>query len=104
MITKTIGILFLVIGCVLIIPVAIAVVGGVFGIAVGIIGGVFGAIFGVIGAVIGGIVTMLDWIFGWIFDWDWPLYGFWSCNPITLILIAVIIALLLKSRRDRSTR
>lgn len=68
-------------------------IGGLLGGLFGLIGGIFGAIAGIFGAVIG----LIGGFFGWIFDWHWPWLFHW--NAFTIILIAVVIALLSRSRR-----
>lgn len=67
-------------------PVIISVIGGVFGIIGGIFGAVFGAIFGILGG-----------LFGWMFNWHWPFFFHW--NACTVILIAVVVLLLTRSRK-----
>jgi hypothetical protein len=101
MITKTIGTIIVVFLCILMFPVAIALVGGVFGIAAGVIGAVFGAIVAVIGAIFGAIFGVFGWIFDRIFGWGdfhWP-FGFFHCNFFTLAAIVLVIALVARSSR-----
>ena len=106
MITKTIGTIIVIFLCILMFPVAIALVGGVFGIAAGVIGAVFGAIIGVIGAIFGAIFGVLGWIFegifgwGWDRDFDWP-FNFFNCNIFTLAAIVLVIALVARSKTKR---
>lgn len=100
MVTKTLGALLVVIACILMFPIFMALIGGAFGIVFGIIGGVFGAIFGVIGGIFGAVFGMFEWIFDGLFDWHGP-FGFWNCSPFTIFILALIVALLLKSRPNK---
>jgi hypothetical protein len=100
MVTKTIGAIFIVLVCILVFPVGIAIIGGVFGIVVGVIGGVFGAVFGIIGAIFGAIFGFIGWIFEGLFDWHWP-FGFFSCNFFTIAAMAIVVALIIKSKSPR---
>ena len=76
-------------------PIWIGIAGGLFGIIVGIFGAIFGIIAGVFGAVFGAI----GGIFGWFFDWDWPFNGFFHWNIATILIIAIVILLVSRSRR-----
>lgn len=98
--TKAIGAIFVAIICILMFPVAIAIIGGVFGIVIGVFGAVFGAIFGVIGGLFGAIFGFFGWIFDGIFGWGGP-FGFFECNFFTLVVFAVVVALLMKSKSKR---
>ena len=100
MISKTIGAIFIALVCILMFPVGIAIIGGVFGIVVGVLGAVFGAIFGIIGGIFGAIFGFIGWIFDGIFDWHGP-FGFFSCNIFTMAALAVIVALAIKSKSRR---
>lgn len=93
MITKTVGTLFIVVICILLFPVAIAILGGMFGIVIG----VFGAIFGVIGGLFGAVFGAFGWIFDGIFDWHWP-FGFFNCNFFALAAIVLVVAIIMKSK------
>ena len=74
-------------------PLWLGLAGGLFGLIVGLLGAAFGIIAGVFGAVFGAI----GGIFGWFFDW--PFNGFFRWNIFSVILIAVIIALVARSKR-----
>ena len=109
--SKTLATLMIVFVCVLLFPVAIGIIGGVFGVVGGVIGAVFGAIAGVFGAIIGVIAAIFGALFGaigWLFDdhfypWSWA----WNDhnNEILAILAAVLIVVLMsRSKRQRSGR
>jgi hypothetical protein len=72
-------------------PFWIGLIGALFGIIVGLFGAVFGIIAGVFG-VIGGI-------FGWLFDWSWPFGGFFHWNFFSILLVALIVVLVARSKR-----
>jgi drug/metabolite transporter superfamily protein YnfA len=74
-------------------PIWIGIIGGLFGI----IAGIFGAVFGVIGAIAGGIFHIFAGLFGWAFEWHWPFHINW--NGYTILVIAIIIVLLSRSRK-----
>lgn len=102
--SKTLTTLLIVIVCILLFPLAIGIIGGVFGLfgsilggIFGLIGGLFGVIFGVIGAILGAIFG----VFGWVFDehhGGWP-FNFFDGDLFTATLIVVIIVLLVRSKR-----
>jgi hypothetical protein len=93
MVIKTIGTFFIVIMCILMFPIGIGILGGVFGIVIGVIAAVFGAFAGIIGAIFGGVFKL----FGWVFHPHWP-FGFFHCNFFTLAAVVLIIALIVKSK------
>ena len=69
--SKSVATLLIIIVCILLFPVAIGIIGGVFGLVGGILGAIFGAIGGVIGAIFGVIGAIFGAIFGfigWLFD------------------------------------
>jgi hypothetical protein len=96
MVVKTLGTLFIVLICILMLPIGLGIIGGVFGIVVGVIGAVFGAFAGIIGGIFGAIFG----VFGSIFHWHWP-FGFFHCNFFTLTTLAVVVALIIKSQSRR---
>jgi hypothetical protein len=100
MITKTLGTIVIVILCILMLPIGIGIIGGIFGIVAGVIGAVFGGIAGAIGAVFGAVFGILGWTFDGLFNWHWP-FGFFRCNLFTLIAIVLVVAFLAKSRTNR---
>ncbi len=101
MITKTLGTLAIIIICIMVFPVGLAIVGGVFGIVVGVLGAVFGAVFGVIGGIFGAVFGFFGWIFDGLFSWHWP-FGLFDCNFFTFVAIVFVIAMMVKSRSPRS--
>ena len=92
--TKALGVFLVIVACVLFMPFALGIVGGVFGVLIGAFGAVFGAIFGLIGGIFGAIFS----VFGWIFD-GWFSWGFFYCNPVTLFIIVIVAALIAKNQR-----
>ena len=96
--TKSFGIILVIIACLLFMPFVLGIVGGVFGAVIGVLGAAFGAVFGLIGGVIGAIFGVFGWIFeGW-FDWEWP-FGFLYCNPLTLAIIIILAAIIVRRQR-----
>lgn len=103
--SKTIATIMVVFICVLLFPIFIGIIGGIFGIIGGVIGGffgflgwLFGAIFGAIGAVFGAFFG----VFGSMFDdhWHWP--GHWFNRDVfTLLALVLIVVLISRSRTSR---
>ena len=96
--TKALGVFLVIIACLLFMPFAMGIVGGVFGVLIGAFGAVFGAIFGLIGGIFGAIFSLFGWIFDGWFNWDWP-FGFFYCNPLTLAIIIIVAVLIVKNQR-----
>lgn len=96
MITKTLGTLIIVFICILILPVTLGILGGVFGA----VAGVFGAIFGVIGGLIGAIFGVIGWLFDSLFNWHFP-FGFIHCNFFLLAAIVFVIAIASRKKPNR---
>ena len=92
--TKAFVIFLVIVGCLLFMPVALGIIGGVFGAVIGALGAGFGALFGLIGGLFGAIFGL----FGWIFD-GWFSWGFFYCNPVTLFIIVIVAALIAKNQR-----
>ncbi len=93
--------LVIIILCLLLFPVIIGTVGGVFGLVFGIIGGVFGAVFGVIGAVFGAIFGAIGEVIGFLFSWPF------SCgvdNNFLAITALIIVAVLIARRKNLERR
>lgn len=97
MITKTIGTILIVVVCIIVFPIGIAVVGGVFGIVAGVLGAVFGGIVAVVGGVLGAIFGVFEWIFDGIFGWH-GLFDVFGCNAFTFGIIAIVIALAVRPK------
>ena len=102
--SKTLTTIIVVFICVLLFPLFIGIIGGIFGLIGGLIGGfvglvgaLFGAIFGVIGSIFGAIFG----VFGWIFDdhFHWPHIGFFNGELFIVIALVILIAMLSRSRR-----
>jgi hypothetical protein len=102
MATKTLGTIIVIILCILLFPVGIGIVAGVFGIVIGAIGGVFGAIFGMIGGLLGAIFGGIGWFFENLFDWDFhDGFGLFDVNIFTIAALVILVALLSKNKRTR---
>src|SRR5687768_12146969 len=103
--SKTIATIMVVFICVLLFPVFIAIVGGIFGVIGGIIGGLFGFIgwlFGTIFGAIGAVFGAFFGAFGWIFydHWHWP--GSWfNRDVLTVLALVLIVILISRSRMPR---
>lgn len=105
MATKTLGTIIVVFICILMLPVGLGLIGGVFGIIFGVIGAVFGAVFGVIGGLFGMVFGFFGWlfdgIFGWgDFGWHGP-FGFVESNILTWAIIVLVVALLINKQKNR---
>lgn len=105
---KTLGTIILVFLCVLLLPLGIGVVGGIFGLIGSVIGTVFGAIggligivFGLIGGIFGAIFGIFDWIFGGHFHGHWP-FGFLNWNFSALVILVLVILMMARSKTSRS--
>jgi len=108
--SKTVTTIMIVFVCVLLFPVFIGIVGGIFGLIGGMIGGIFGAIgwligtiFGVIGSIFGAIFG----IFGWMFDghhfWHWP-GGWFNRDLLGILVVVLIVVLISRSRAQHGSR
>ena len=88
---------------ILVFPIAIGIIGGLFGLVVGIIGAVFGAFFGIIGGIFGAIFGFFGWIFDGLFNWRWPFgdWGFFHCNIFTIAAVVLVVALIVRSKTNR---
>lgn len=102
--SKTLSTVLVVIVCILLFPIIIGIIGGVFGLIGGIVGAVFGAITGLFGGLFGIIAGFFGAVFGlfaWLFDgdfyWDGPFHIFGS-DVFTVLILVVVIALVARSR------
>lgn len=100
--SKTLATCLLIIIGILLFPLIIGAIAGVFGVfgsilgaIFGAIGGLFGMIFGLIGSVFGAVFGLI----GWIFDFSFPFHGDVP-RTIALVLIAVVIYLIVRSRKQ----
>jgi len=107
--SKTATTIVIVFVCVLLFPVFIGIIGGIFGLVGGLVGGIFGAIgslFGIIFDVIGSIFGAVFGAFGWIFGdhhfWHWP-GGWFNRDLFSVFIVVVIVVLLSRSRMQRKT-
>jgi len=92
---KVLAILCAVFFGIFMIPIAIGIVGGVFGAVVGIFGAIFGIIGGIFGAIFGGVCSIFDWATpGW--------HVGYHVNIFTVAAIALLIILVSKSSRTRN--
>lgn len=104
--SKTLTTVLIVIICVLLFPVVIGLIGGVFGIIgsiigglFGLIGGVFGAVFGLIGGLFAAVFSFIGWIFGFPFHWDGP--GFFHNDLFTVVILVLVIVMISRARNAR---
>lgn len=95
MASKTLTTIAIIFGCIIIFPIAIGVIGGLFGLVMG----VFGAVFGVIGGVLGGIFGTIGGIFGWIFGGCSIGFFHWNFLPMIALIIIVVLISQRSSRR-----
>ena len=80
---------------IIMIPVVIGIIGGIFGVVVGLFGAIFGIIAGIFGAIFGGIFS--------IFDWGGPDWHFgYHVNIFAVAAIALLIILVSKSSRTKN--
>jgi hypothetical protein len=100
MATKTLGTILIVIVCILMFPVALGILGGVFGIVIGVLGAVFGAVGGLIGAIFGSIFGIFGWIVDGLFGWDFP-HDFFDFNAFTVAAILILIVILSRNRSKK---
>ncbi|MFZ6011625.1 MAG: hypothetical protein ACOYXT_14875 [Bacteroidota bacterium] len=98
--TKALGTLAIVFICILLFPIGIGIIGGVFGIVIGVLGAVFGAIAGIIGGIFGAIFGVIGWAFDGIFGWDCDWHpDFFHGNVWTIALVIIIVALITRKRK-----
>jgi MFS family permease len=99
--SKTLTILAIVIVCAMLFPIAIGIIGGIFGAIGGVIGGIFGLIAGIFGAIFGVIGAILGAIFGWADYGCWGSFNFFDGDVFAAIALVVVIVLIARSRNDR---
>ncbi len=106
--SKTLTTLVIVLLCILFFPIAIGIVGGIFGLIgtviggfFGLIGGLLGGIFGIIGGLFGAIFGFFGWLFGETFHWGWHWPGFFHSDAAAIVIIIIVIVLVSRSRRVR---
>jgi len=86
-------------------PIWIGIAGGLFGLAMGLFGaavGIVAAIFGIFGGILGTLFGVIGKIFGWIFGgiFSWHYFpGIHVPGPVTLLLIVLVVALVIQSRK-----
>ena len=97
--SKTIATVMVVFICVLLFPVFIGILGGIFGL----IGGVIGAFFGFIGWMFGAIFGAIGWMFGDHYHWHWP-GGWFDRDLFSVIALIVIVVLIARSKPARRTQ
>lgn len=87
-------------------PIWIGIAGGLFGLAMGLFGaaiGIIAALFGVFGGLLGAIVGAIGKVFGWLFGglFSWNYFpGIHLQGPVTLLLVVLVIALIIQSRKS----
>ena len=101
--SKTLATVMVIFICILLVPVGIGIIGGIFGV----IGSVLGAVFGIIGGLLGAIFGVIGGIFGWIFygdnDWNWPNH-FFHWDFFTVFAIALVIILITRRKPSGTQR
>lgn len=100
MATKTLGTILIVFVCILLFPIGIGILGGVFGIVMGVFGAVFGAFAGIIGGIFGAIFGVFGWLFEGLFWWDSD-YSFFNFNLFTLTALVFLVVLLSRNKSKR---
>jgi hypothetical protein len=100
MAARTLGTVMIILVCILMFPIAIGILGGVFGIVMGVFGVVFGAFFGLIGGLFGAILGFLGWMFDSIFGWNHHFH-FFNFNICSVLLITVVVLLLAHNRKSQ---
>jgi hypothetical protein len=108
---KTVTTIIIVCICVLLFPLAIGIIGGIFGVIGSVIGGLFGLIggvFGIIMGVIGAFLGAIFGVFGWIFDGEhrWGHHGinFFNRDVFALIIVVIVVLMISRSRATRTGR
>jgi len=108
--SKTLTTVLLVLFCVLLFPIGIGLMGGIFGLIgsimggiFGLIGGLFGAIFGLIGGIFHAIFGVFGWMFNGHFQGHWP-FGFFNRDLFTILVVILIIVLISRSKATRPGR
>lgn len=101
MATKTLGTLLILIVCILIFPLGIAILGGVFGIVIGVFGAVFGAFFGILGGIFGALFGGIGWLFDGLFSWPHH-FGFFHTNFCTIAVIVLLVVILSRNKMQRT--
>lgn len=99
MLVKTITAFLILFVCILFLPVAIGIIGGVMGAIAGLVGALFGTLAGIIGGIFGAIFGVIEWLFERIFG-----VGVWNgifCNAHVFVLVGLVIlfALLMQKKR-----
>jgi len=88
---KTLTTIIVVFICIILFPIGIGLIGGLFGVVIGI----FGSIIGVIGSIIGGVIGAIGSVFGWIFG---AFFGLFHWNIFLLVIVCLIIVLVARPR------
>jgi hypothetical protein len=101
--SKTLATVMLIFIGILLIPVCIGIIGGVFGV----IGSVLGAVFGIIGGMLSAIFGVIGGIFGWIFygdnDREWTNH-FFHWDFFTVFAVALVIILITRRKPSGTQR
>jgi hypothetical protein len=105
--SKTLATIMVVFVCVMLFPIFIGIIGGIFGVIGGVVGGlfgfigwIFGAIFGAIGALFGAFFGLFGWMFG--DHWHWP-GGWFHRDFFTVLALVLFIVLISRARTPRRT-
>lgn len=106
--SKALTTVLIVIICVLLFPVAIGIVGGIFGLIGGVIGGIFGFIGGLFGLIVGAVASVFGAIFG-LFGWMFNGHDHWGCwdcsfsffdgEVLAAAVLVLVIVMITRSKR-----
>ena len=100
---KTLATIIVVFLSVLLIPMAIGIIGSVFGI----VGDIAGAFFSIVGAIFGAVFSFIGALFGWLFyghfEWHWPFH-FFSWDLFTVAALVLLVVVLTRSKNVRPQR
>jgi hypothetical protein len=97
--TKVLATLIIALMCIILFPIGIGIIGGVFGLVFGVFGAVFGAIGGIIGGIFGAIFGVFGSLFHGLFGWDCPRIFFPHNNLFSIVVLAIIVAIIIKQRK-----
>lgn len=98
MATKTLSTIMIIVICILLFPIGIGILGGMFGLVVGLAGGLFGAIVGIFGAMFGLVAGFFGWIFDTLFNWNFHWFDI-NFTTVLLIILIILVATRAKSKK-----
>jgi hypothetical protein len=97
--TKVLGTIVIVLICIIMFPIGIGIIGGAFGLVFGVFGAVFGAIGGIIGGIFSAIFGIFRFAFHGLWGWSCPNLFFPHNNVFSIIVLAIIVAIIIKQRK-----